>query len=339
MVQQCACNQPHGFNNHIKNIAVVGAGGTVGTYIVRSLLTQGKHRVTAITRLDSKSSLPAGLHSTKKVDYNDHSALVAALQGQEVLIITMAATAAPDRQTKLIDAAVEAGVQFIMPNEYSTDYSNASLATEVLLGVGALQIRSEIEKAGKGKTHWIALTSSFWYEYSLGGSADRYGFNFDDKKLTLFDDGETKICTTTWEQSGEAVAKLFALRLLPDDAGDKSLTLSHFEDRAVLVNSFAVSQRDMFKSVVRVTGDKEGDWTITHESSKERYERGAELMKSKDRGEKYKGFVLRLYTRVFYPNGGGDFSKKVVNEQLGLLKEDLDGATRNMLRLRKEGSI
>jgi len=138
---QYAVNQQQGFINHIKNVAVVGAGGTVGSYIVRSLLAQGKHTITALTRADGNTDLPSGIHSIQKVDYNSHISLVSALQSQEALIITMNNMAPKDSQTKLIDAAVEAGVNYIMPNEYSTDYSNASLAKETIIGTPALKIR------------------------------------------------------------------------------------------------------------------------------------------------------------------------------------------------------
>lgn len=238
MAKQYASDQPQGFNNHVKNIAVVGAGGTIGSYIVNSLIAQGKHKVTAITRPDSKSSLPAGIREIKKADYSDHAGLVAAMKSQEVLIITMSIRAPPESHAKLIDAAVEAGIRYIMPNEYGPDISDESIAKGIILGALAVEIRQYIEKVGKGRTHWISLSCSFWYEHGLGGGEKRYGFDFDKKELTLFDDGNTNICTTTWKQSGDAVAKLFALKILPEDSNDKSLTLSEFEDKAAYISSF-----------------------------------------------------------------------------------------------------
>lgn len=53
------------------------------------------------------------------------------------------------------------------------------------------------------------------------------------------------------------------------------------------------------------------------------------------------GFVRLLYTRVFYPNGGGDYetSKGLQNEILGLPEEDLDEATREAIRLALNGEL
>ncbi|CAF1690831.1 unnamed protein product, partial [Adineta ricciae] len=109
MAQTYADKQPQGFKNYVEKVAVVGAGGQVGKFIVDELLKIGKHKITAITREDSTNKLPSGVE-IKKVNYDDPSSLVEALKGQEVLIITMAVTAPPDQQTKLIEAAAAANV-------------------------------------------------------------------------------------------------------------------------------------------------------------------------------------------------------------------------------------
>ncbi len=93
------------------------AGGNVGKYIADALLKTGKHKVTAITRPDSTSKFPTGME-VKKVNYDDQSSLVEALQGQEVLIITMAVMAPEDQEAKLIEAAAAANVPWVLPNEY-----------------------------------------------------------------------------------------------------------------------------------------------------------------------------------------------------------------------------
>ena len=115
-----ASSQPASFQNHIRNIAVVGATGSVGKHITASLLKTGKHTVTAITRADSKSQLPDGVRAAK-VDYEDQNSLVDALKGQQALVITMNAMAVKTTVGKLIEAAATAGVEWIMPNEYAPD--------------------------------------------------------------------------------------------------------------------------------------------------------------------------------------------------------------------------
>ncbi|MCJ1278307.1 hypothetical protein MMC21_006122 [Puttea exsequens] len=306
--------------NHISNIAIVGAGGQVGTFIVASLLARKQFTVTALTRADSTTAVPNGV-KTVKVSYSNHDSLVKALTGQDALIITMAVTAPPDQQSRLIEAAAAASVPWILPNEWGIDGANAQLGKDTLLGEKLAQGREHIERLGVSA--WIAFACSFWYEFSLGGGEERYGFDFEGRKVTFFDEGRERINTSTWKQTGEGVASLLALKVKGE--GEEAC-LEHFRNRFVYVSSFLVSQRDMFESVLRVTGTKEGDWQIGYEDSKERYQRGMKELQAGNR----KGFMTVLYTRVFWPDGAGNFEEKrgLQNEVLGLQKEDLDENTK-----------
>lgn len=182
---------------------------------------------------------------------------------------------------------------------------------------------------------WIVLSCGFWYEFSLGGTADRYGFDFHNRSVVFFDDGNTKINTSTWAQCGRAVASFLSLKLLPEDESDKSPAIENWANKAFYASSFRASQRDMFESAKRVTGTTDADWTISHESSGERYKRAVQDLQKGDT----KGFARLLYTRVFFPNGDGDYesSRGLQNDILGLPKEDLDEATRDAIHLALSG--
>lgn len=259
----------------------------------------------------------------KKVNFSDPTSLVAALRGQDALIITLAVGAPNEYEENLVRAAAEANVPWVMPNDYGIDPLNEVLGRESLVGARRTHIRDLIESVGKSS--WTVLTCNFWYEFSLSWSPMNYGFDIPNRTVTFFDDGKTKIDTTTWEQCGRAVASLFSLKILPDHAGDESPCLSHFRNKPVYISSFLLSQRDMFDSVLRVTGTNEEDWTIRYQDVKERY---AEGMAQVQRGY-IPGFVQVLYSRVFYPDGSGNYSSRVPlhNELLGLPKEDLDERT------------
>lgn len=133
----------------------------------------------------------------------------------------------------------------------------------------------------------------------------------------MFDQGTTKISVSTWPQVGRTVASILSL---------SQQNLDTLRNKTVFVKSFTISQRDILESVLRVTDTKEADWHITKEPSEERYTNGVSEMKQGDQ----LGFVKMLYTRIFYPDGNGDFetNKGVINELLGLPKEDIDEATK-----------
>jgi hypothetical protein len=303
------------------------AGGQVGSYITRALLATGKHNLTAITRAESNSVLPDGV-TRRNVDYNDHESIVSALRGHDFLVISMSVFA-PDAQPKLIAAARDAGVKWIMPNEYGIDYERfPKTGEDTKLGPPAVAIRQSIRAAG---LNFVSLACSFWYEFSLAGTSARYGFDFAKREVTFFDDGETKITTSTWLQCGRALAALLSLPVYPLNEQDQQLTLSHFRDRSASISSFYVSQKDMFESVLRVTGTKEGDWKISYEGAEARHKRGGELFAQGDFG----GYAMMLYARSFYKDSPADIQAVLENEKLGLPKEDFDEATKRAVEMAK----
>ncbi|KAK2813637.1 hypothetical protein FQN50_000034 [Emmonsiellopsis sp. PD_5] len=174
-----AKDQPAGFKNVIERVAIVGAGGTIGSHITAALLSTGKHTITALTRADSPNKLPPGI-LTAPINYNDQTSLITALQHQQFLIITMSPTAPRETHSKLVQAAAAAGVRYVMPNGYGADIENVKFGEETMLGPVAKAAREEIEG---------------------------------------------------------------------------------FLGKGVYVKSFVVCQREMFESVLRVTGTTEAEWT------------------------------------------------------------------------------
>ncbi|KAM0556947.1 hypothetical protein ACHAPJ_005623 [Fusarium lateritium] len=328
MSQQYAKNQPQGFVNKIERVAIIGVGGSVGKYLTKSLIEAGKHTVTAITRPGSTSKVPEGANAVV-VDYDDEKSLVEALRGQQFLAISLSVMSPAGTQEKIIKAAATAGVPWIMPNCWGSDFTNKSLAEENMTGAGVISGINAIEEAGVAS--WIAMCCSFWYEFSVAQGPQWYGFDFSNgqKKVTLYDDGNTQINTSTWHQCGRAFAALLNLKVIPDDENDKSPTISQWRNKPLYISSFLLSQRQMLASLQRVTGTSDKDWQIEHEGTRERWQRGVDLLQKGDRS----GLALAMYARTFYPNGDGNFEAKhgLANDALGLPKEDLDEATKRIL--------
>lgn len=287
------------------------------------MLKIGQHQITALTRADSTSKLPSGIE-VKRVNYDDPSSLIKALQGQDALVITMATTAPSEQQTKLIEAAAAANVPWVLPNEFGVDSADVEMQKDNLLGERKTKYRDQVEKLGKSA--WIGIVCSFWYEYSLGGGSSRYGFDFKNRTVTFFDDGNTRINTSTWPQTGRAVAQLLSLKVLKDDASDKSACLNDFRNKFVYVSSFNINQKEMLDSVMRVTDTTIKDWKVNHEPVKERYKSGVEELQKGN----MLGFAKLLYSRAFFPDMCGNYeaTKGLHNDILGLPKEDLDEYTK-----------
>jgi hypothetical protein len=287
--------------------------------MAKFLLESGRFNITAITRPESTSELPPSI-KVAKASNDDHAALVAALRGQDVLLITLSVTASPDTESKLIRAAAEAGVPWVMPNHWGCDVLED--VVQDIPGFGKVgQAHKDI--AAAGVSSFLSLATGFWYEWSLA-IPPSFGFDFPSKSATFFDDGETAISISTWPQVGRAVTALLSLPIKSEN-GNTERCLEHFKNQIVYVNSFTISQKDMFDSVLRVTGDKPEDWTINKEPARERYASAVKALQGGDR----MAYVRMMYTRLFYDDGCGNFeaSRGVSNEILELPKEDLDEAT------------
>ncbi|KAF4625823.1 hypothetical protein G7Y89_g12344 [Cudoniella acicularis] len=331
-MSQFATQQPQGFKNHIENIAIVGAGGQVGKFITTALLSNGKHNLTAITRVGSTNKIPTGV-TIKPVDYNSHASLVTALQGQDALIITMNVMAPPDTQSKLIAAAADANIPWVLTNEFGSSGYNEAADADTFLGPAKKAVRAQVESLGKSS--WVGICCGFWYEFSLGGGDYRYGFDFKKKTALFYDDGTTRLNTSTWPQVGRAVANLLSLKVLKEDENDKGPCLTDYKNKFAHISSFAVNQQEMFESILRVTNKKESDWKITKKPAKDVYDEGKEMFKGGNR----MGFGKMLYSRYFFPDKAGLFEEVtgLDNERLRLPKEDLDEFTKVAIGLAESG--
>lgn len=299
--------------------------------MTKGLLATGKHTVTAITRADSTSKLPDGV-KVAKVDYEKPQTLVSALKGQDALVITLSVFA-HGHQDKLLHAAADAGVSWILPNEWSPDTAHEGLAKDVS-GFGAsAQVHQRIRELGKSS--FIAVTCGFWYEWSLSIPA-AFGIDALKQEAILFDEGEAKMSVSTWPQVGRAVAAILSLPIKPE-GGDQNRCLEHFKNDHIYIASFTVNQKDMLESCLRVTGTKIENWKIGKESSAERYKGGVEARQKGDR----MGFVKQMYTRVFFPDDSGNYEKRkgLSNKTLGLPEEEIDEATKVAIERQKNAPV
>ena len=100
----------------------------MGKHIAESLLKTGKHVVTAIARPAVPASPPEGVQVVR-ADYSgdDNTALVEALQRQQILIIIMSVAAARDTVSRLVRAAAKAGVPYVQLNWFGHDAANDAL--------------------------------------------------------------------------------------------------------------------------------------------------------------------------------------------------------------------
>lgn len=164
----------------------------MGKYIVEELLRAGKHEVTALTRRGAAKAMPAGVR-VAEVDYEDAASLVAALQGQEALVITLPAKVSPDPEITLVEAAAAAGVPYVVPNEWRPDMADEQLVRDLFMDK-AHTVHRRIEELGRSA--WTGFVTGFWYEFSLALGPSCFGMDWKKRSWTFCDAGETKMNVT-----------------------------------------------------------------------------------------------------------------------------------------------
>ncbi|KAH7413811.1 hypothetical protein DE146DRAFT_638657 [Phaeosphaeria sp. MPI-PUGE-AT-0046c] len=288
-----------------RKIAMVGATGTVGSETLAALLKTNLHTITAISRADSKAKFPADVE-VKKGDYSDHSFLVSALKGQDVLIVQLGIEAM-DSQILLINAASEAGVRWVLPTEFGSDIFS-QMAKDFPMMSMKTKYRDLIEEKGMS---WIGVVNNPWFDWSL--KAGLWNVDIPGRKATIFNVGDAKFNTTTLAQVGRGVAALLSL---PEDK------LNSFKNNAVYLRSFFLNQRDILDSAIRATGTKESDWEIKTQDPAEAIQASRDAVAAGN----MMAFLGEFYTTHMLEGRGGDFEEKAVKDMavLGLGKENLD---------------
>lgn len=238
------------------------------------LLKSGKHTVTALTRNESKISVPESVNVVR-VHYSDHQSLVSAFKGQQFLVITLSIAASADAHSNIVKAAEAADVRYVMPNFYGGDILNSGMMEESMNGKMYKQPLRDFEGV---RTPWIVLVCGFWYEFSLALQESSFGFDISGRRVTLFDDGRTKINVSTWSQCGRAVAALLSL---PEKG--TSPCVADWQNKPLYISSFRVSQRDMLDSINSVLGKGDDYGAINYEPTEKRFNRGLEALSNGNR--------------------------------------------------------
>ncbi|OLN88156.1 Pinoresinol reductase 1-like protein 1 [Colletotrichum chlorophyti] len=297
-----------------RNIAIVGASGTIGSQTVNAILSRGIHTLTAITRSESSATFPAGV-AVKKGNYDDESFLVSALQGQDVVVLQISFASFATGQTAFIRAAAKAGVKWVLPTEFGSDPAPSKLLDASPLLQVKKPVRDLIEELGMG---WVAVINNPWFDWSLAQGF--WGVDVKNRSARLFDGGKTKFVTTTLEATGQGVAGLLSL---PD------AELEAFRNKPLFLKSFYISQRDMLESALRATGTGEKDWKVEVLDAASVVADADEKAKQ---GDQLAGLTA-FYVNHMREGWGGDYNAKVSDlARLGLVEEDLDEVVKRVVK-------
>jgi putative NADH-flavin reductase len=212
-----------------KKVAIAGATGNLGPFIVNELVNQG-FEVTVLSSSGNTSTLSSAV-KVVKVDYSSQDSVVSALRGQQAFI---SAIPKHDQQPALIDAAIAAGVQRFIPSEFGSNTVDNDKVRALPMFAGKVRTQEYLRSKQGQISHTFLITGLFLdWGLSFGWLANLKG------ETEINDDGNSIHSFTLLEDIGKAVAGI----------------LKHPEEtknRGLYVQSAALSQNQVLKIAQKI---------------------------------------------------------------------------------------
>ncbi|KAJ0415030.1 NAD(P)-binding protein [Aspergillus carlsbadensis] len=295
-----------------KNIILIGGGGSLGSVLLKSLLSEPSFNVTVLARESSKAlnRIPSSATVIKIADSYPLDDLVAAFKGQDAIVNAITSFSVAE-QLKFIDAAVTAGVKRYLPSEYGLD-NNTPAARElsvVFRDKGLVQDYLR-EREGSGLT-WTTIACGMWIGWSLRNNF--LGLDYANRTITLTNSGTGPFSTTTLANTALALNRIL-------------LSPASSANQIVFLSDFATTQEELVQTIERLTGEQ---WTRKSINTAEAI---PALKEAFSKGETLAGYGL---INIGFTEGSfsGHFEpvNKVRNAELGLPRKELEEVVREAL--------
>ncbi|KAI1370234.1 putative isoflavone reductase like protein P3 [Hypoxylon crocopeplum] len=210
----------------IRNVAVAGGTGLLGTHVLRCLAQSARFNVTLLNRTE-RDDIPPGVELAI-VDYGDRDSLAKALEGQDAVVSTLPREATL-LQLPLVDAAVTAGVKRFIPSEFGANLQNHK-SRRLLNYKNKVQVEEYLEEQSrKGGITYTYIYNNVFMDWSV-----EMGVLLDLKgaRAHLYDGGERAVSMIRVPTAAQAVVAV----------------LAHFEEtknRPVYIHEVSLSQRQL----------------------------------------------------------------------------------------------
>ncbi|KAH8674691.1 hypothetical protein BGZ60DRAFT_504493 [Tricladium varicosporioides] len=293
-----------------KNVALAGAGGSIGKSILSALIASNEFIVTVLKRPTSKATFPANV-KVIEVNFNSVEALTQVLKGQDALISAVSFESISS-QTLLIDAAISAGVRRFIPSNYGSDFENKTLRTFPAFR-DRIKIDDELRRKVPGTgMSFTTVVNGVVIDYGMRKGAV---FIASKREARVFDGGSVKVSMTRLSTIGKAVVGVLKH---PKETAN----------RAVYIQDLATTQNSLLDLAQKLTPDDK--WTIIPAESAKLVAACEDLIANgadPNSFEARRGYIVR----AVYSGECGALFEHLDNEQLGL-KGMQDGELEAMIK-------
>jgi uncharacterized protein YbjT (DUF2867 family) len=298
-----------------KNVLLVGGAGDLGKHILSALLADSTFNVTVLTRTGSNSTFPSNV-KVIKVDYKDNDAVKKALTGQDIVISAIGGNSISDKLDQtLIEAAVEVGVKWYIPSEFTADITDPQFGSLPFIApkVETIQLLKKYESR---LAHTFITTGAF-----LDWAFDNgfIGYDIPNHTITLYDEGKNLVSATTLASIGKAVVAVIR---------HPELTLN----KRIYIADATFTQQEALALFEKYSGTK---WTVKHISTDDSYKQGVE---SFSKGDFLNGVRAYIMGVIYNGQGSSNFQGKTSNKALGLETISLEQAVKEAIDRSKDNT-
>ncbi|ORY18166.1 hypothetical protein BCR34DRAFT_554323 [Clohesyomyces aquaticus] len=224
-----------------RSVAVFGASGNSGDAIVPALLAAGL-KVYVVKRTGSNSTFPPGAH-VLSADYTSLSSLTYILQNIDAVVSLVGPQGFP-HQTRMIDAAVAAGVKYFIPSEFGHDYT----IPEVFPLVPVFSVKNtaleHLKIKQKEGLDWTVIITGLWFDWGL--PLNMFDIDLKAHKAVIWDGGNATFRSINMQDIARAVTTL-----LVNPSARAGATNKHIH-----ISSLETTQNEVLAAVEEVTGTK-----------------------------------------------------------------------------------
>lgn len=238
----------------IKKVTLVGANGTLGCKILDALRAEHSFCLSVLRRKSSSSlsTSPGQDINGRNIEVllvgDDMSTdeLAKVLRGQDAVIASFPLRDVGEH-LRLVEACALAGVRRFIPADFGSCDAESARAQELLkLYRDKSSVRHRAEELAREYEgfSWTTLTCGHFFDWGLKETF--LHFDIPKKKADLLDAGNDKASYSTLGRIAEAVVRVLLME-------EKT------RNRALFVQSFSVTQREVLAVLEKTTG---GKWKI-----------------------------------------------------------------------------
>ncbi|CAG9941587.1 unnamed protein product [Clonostachys rosea f. rosea IK726] len=244
----------------LRRVAIVGASGHLGPFILKALEHGQNLEITVITRTSSSAVFPANTRVVRVADGYQDDEMVEAFRGHDAVVLSLG-FAAEHRHAALARASIKAGVKRLVASGYGVDPTNEEASKVFPVAATKAAMIEDLKSLEISGWSWTVISCGLFLDFCI--QVGFFGIDPVKKTASIWDDGNARFTATTREGIGKSVVGVLQH---PDETAN----------RIVYISSTELSMNELLAAEEKVSG--EGGWQVSHVNTEEEIAKAQETL-------------------------------------------------------------